>query len=80
MRTIDYEEWKRRRQARFAAAVKAEDRVGGRKPGNRPRDPEKERVLIRLERARRQRLLASGKLRIVGPRLWEWRTDVRADG
>jgi hypothetical protein len=80
MKTVDYEEWKKRRQVRFAGAVGVENRIGGRKPGNRPRDAEKERILIRLEMARRRRFFESGKLRIAGPRLWEWRTDIRADG
>lgn len=75
MKSIDYEDWKKQRRGKFLISVGVENSLGGRRPGMRPRDPEKERILIRLEMARRQRLIDSGKLRILGPRLWQWRID-----
>lgn len=38
-------------------------------------DPERKRLFIELDKARRQRYLQSGKLQILGPRLWKWRID-----
>ncbi len=73
MRTISFEEWKKQRKAKFAIAVEVENRFPHRLPGRRPRDPEKEKILIRLEKARRQRMIESGKIEILGPRHWRWR-------
>lgn len=75
MRKIDYEEWKQRRPALREARLRADNRFEGRAAGRRPRDPEKEKVLAELDKARRARYIASGKLKIVTPRVWEWRID-----
>ena len=82
MRTLDYEEWKRRKHARFRAVIALENTFEGRVPGRRPRDPEKERILARLDLARKRRYIESGKLEILGPRHWKWRIDFpkKADG
>lgn len=77
MRTVRYEDWKKKRREQFLTAVDVENRFPGPQAGNRPRDPEKERLLIRLETARRQRYLDSGKLQILGPRKWRWRIDFK---
>lgn len=77
MRTIRYEDWKKRRREMFRTAVEVENRLGGPSGGNRPRDPEKEQLLIRLEMARRQRFIDSGKLQILGPRKMRWRIDFK---
>lgn len=61
----------------FATAVDVENAFSGPRVGNRPRDPEKERVLIALETARRNSYIESGKLQILGPRLWKWRIDFK---
>ena len=77
MKTVDYQDWKReiaRRQRRILAV---ESKFQGRAPGRRPRDPEKEKLLARLDRARFQRYLKSGKIEILGPRRWKWRIDFR---
>lgn len=51
---IDYDEYQadiqRRRRERWAKILAAE--APGRPPGRRPRDPEKERLLLKLDRAR----------------------------
>jgi|GEM_PF-6288270 len=79
MRSIDYEDWKKRRQGQFLTAVEVENRFMGPHIGRRPRDPEKEQLLIKLEKARRQHLIDTGKLEILGPRLWKWRIDFKRD-
>lgn len=54
---IDYEEFqaevRRRKQERWARILESER--PGRPAGRRPRDPEKERLLTRLDRARLER-------------------------
>lgn len=59
---IDYDDFvaavKERKRARWVAILAAEP--PGRAPGRRPRDPEQERLLLRLDRARRARLAAGG--------------------
>jgi hypothetical protein len=57
-----------------------EEKYQSRAPGRRPRDPEKERILTQLDRARWQRYLDSGEVQIIGPRLWRWRIDVEPYG
>gem|GEM_PF-2981277 len=46
-------------------------------PGNRPRDPEKKRLISELDKARFDRYIASGKLQIINLRHWKWRIDFR---
>ncbi len=75
MEIIDYDEWKRQKPAVTRARLRADERFQGRAPGRRPRDPEKEQVLARLDKARWARHIASGKLIMVGPRKWMWRVD-----
>lgn len=75
MKQLDYEEWKRRKRERFAAFAKVESRFEGRVPGNRPRDPDKEKILIRMDIERRRRYIESGKLEIVNPKFWKYRID-----
>lgn len=75
MNSVRYEDWKKKRREGFLAAVAVENKFSGPRIGNRPRDPEKEQVLIRLEKARRKRYIESGKLVILSPRLWKWRID-----
>ena len=54
---IDYDEFqsevRRLKRERWAEILAAEP--PGRAPGRRPRDPEKERLLLRMDRARLQR-------------------------
>ena len=75
MKSVNYEDWKVKRRAGFLAAVQVENALSERRVGRRPRDPGKEQILIRLETARRERYIASGKLQILGPRLWKWRIN-----
>jgi hypothetical protein len=61
-----YEEFQaeiqRRKRERWREILASEP--PGRAPGRRPRDPEKERLLLRLDRARLARRAAAGDLRI----------------
>ena len=77
MRTVDWREWKERRKTWRSRSLAIENRFVGRAAGRRPRDPEKERVLTQLDVARWKRYLESGKVEILGPRLWKWRIDVK---
>lgn len=75
---IDYEEWKERRRSLASKHYKLQEKFDGRAPGNRPRDPEKERLLIKMGKARLKRWIESGKIEIVSPREWIWRIDLPA--
>ena len=46
---------------------------GERRIRNRPRDPEKQQLLMELDQKRWERWQAEGKLVQRGPRHWEWR-------
>lgn len=67
MRKIKYEDLKREKKERFRELIDLENRFEGRVAGNRPRDPEKEKVLIKLDKARMKRYIESGKLEILRP-------------
>ena len=55
--TVDYDEFQTdvRRRERERRIVTASSEPSGRLPGRRPRDPEKERILLKMDRARLQR-------------------------
>ena len=72
---IDYNEWKEQKCERWERQVRAESDRPGRLPGRRPRDPEKERLLTEMLKARWQQLIDSGKLEVVGPRKYKWHTE-----
>ena len=76
MRQVNYEDWKREIARRRRRLVALENTFKGHAPGRRPRDREKERILTRLDIARWKRYLESGKVEILGPRLWKWRVDL----
>ena len=80
MRRVNYEEWKKSRRVVFDRLLEVENRFQGRAAGRRPRDPEKERILVEMDRARRDRLIESGKLEIVEPRRWKWRVNLPESG
>lgn len=73
MRRMRLEDWKKERKTRLPIAVDVENSLPDRLPGRRPRDPEKERILIALESARLKRFIKTGKIEIIGPRHWRWR-------
>lgn len=73
MRTIKFEDWKKERKAKLAKAIEVENLLPDRLAGRRPRDPEKEEILTQLDVARRNRMIESGKLQILGPRHYRWR-------
>lgn len=75
MRTVNYAEWKLQLKSRRKRLLALEQTFKGHAPGNRPRDPEKEKLLARLDIARFERYLATGKIEIIGPRHWKWRVD-----
>lgn len=73
VKPIDYDKFKRQKKARWKAALALENTFRGHAAGRRPRDPEKEKLLTAMDRARLARYIETGKLRILGPRHWEWR-------
>jgi hypothetical protein len=75
MRTIKWEEWKKQKREFTLKLLELENTYQGRAPGRRPRDPEKEKILARMDKERMERFIATGKLQILGPRLWKWRVD-----
>ena len=77
MRSIDFEQWKRDKVARRAAVLAVDSRFQGRAAGRRPRDPKKEKILLEMDIARRERYIQSGKLEIISPRRWKWRIDFK---
>ena len=72
MRRMRLEDWKKERKTRLPIAVDVENSLPDRLPGRRPRDPEKEQILITLESARLERFIKTGKIEIIGPRHWRW--------
>ena len=57
--------------ARFERLAQSPE--GQRRIRNRPRDPEKQALLMDLDEQRWRRMIASGELRQAGPRHWVWR-------
>lgn len=78
-RVINYEDWKAQRRSLLAKQIAIEETFIGRASGGRPRDPEKERLLMEMDRRRWDRLIASGKLEKIGPRKWRWRVGQPSD-
>jgi hypothetical protein len=71
--TVDYDEYRRLNQGRCVRILTAlAARQSERLPRERPWDAEEERLLIQLDRARRDRWIASGELVQLGPRHWRW--------
>ena len=77
MREIDYNRWKSEKKARRHDLLALENSFEGRELDRRPRDPEKEALLMRLDLLRKADYIRSGKLRIIGPKDFEWRLDFR---
>ena len=48
--------------------------AGERRVRNRPRDPEKQELLIQLDLKRWKRMIATGELEELAPRRWRWNT------
>lgn len=70
---VSFEEYARASRGRYLRIFAAMgERYQGRVPRQRPRDPEEERLLLRLDMVRRDRLIASGELVQLGPRHWRW--------
>jgi hypothetical protein len=67
MKTYDQvmQEIRQRRRARWARILASEP--PGRPPGRRPRDPEQERILLQLDRARLERREREGAVRVRTP-------------
>ena len=66
-----YDEYVRRNREKFTR-IRLRLRPT-RLPRRRPRDPEEERVLIKLAKAKRERWLREGKLQILGERHYRLR-------
>ena len=73
MKTRKFEEWQSRRRA-FLPERALLDTTRGRR--NRPRDPEKRELLLRLDIARRAAWLLSGRLVRIAPRRYRIDTSV----
>ena len=73
MRRVDYDSYRRDRGPElFRGRIEVESRRSGRSPRPRPRDGVEERILSRLIRSRYERLLSTGELERIGPRVWRW--------
>lgn len=77
MKEVDYRDWKRRKKEVFAKLVDVENKSEGRVPGRRPRNAEKETVLLGLDKARRARYIKTGKIEIIGSRRIKWRVNFK---
>ena len=70
----NYDEYRRQNQGRYLRCLAdLDEKYRGRTARQRPRDPEEERLLLQLDLARRDRLIASGELQQLGPRRWRWK-------
>jgi hypothetical protein len=70
---VNYDEYRRRNQGRYLRGLATVDeKYPGRTARQRPRGPGEERLLLQLDRARGDRLIASGELQQLGPRRWRW--------
>jgi len=80
--TVDYDTYRRERWTRYAhRLVELENSFPARLPRQRPRAPLKEKLLLDLDLARRDHLLACGELIQLGPRHWRWRiTELESAG
>jgi hypothetical protein len=74
VRTVNYDADCRERWTRYAHRLAdLESSFPARLPRQRPRAPLKEKLLLELDLARRDRLLACRELIRLGPRHWRWR-------
>jgi len=72
--TVDYDTDRRERWTRYAhRLVDLENSFPTRLPRQRSRASLKEKLLLELDLARRDHLLACGELTRLGPRHWRWR-------
>jgi len=77
MTTVDYDTYRQERWTRHVhRLVDLENSFPARLPRQRPRAALKEKLLLDLDLARRDRLLACGELIRLGPRHWRWRIPV----
>ena len=79
MRQIDFSEWRKQRSRVLHIGLHTEDAFQDHLAGNRPRDPEQERILSQLDKARWKRYLESGKIEKLGPRRYRFRIDSTDD-
>lgn len=75
MRKIKWSEAREKQQANLRRL----SRLPGwkRLPRTRPRDPEEEKILIRITLNRFRRWLETGKLQVISPRKWRFRIDYK---
>jgi hypothetical protein len=73
MKTRNFEDWQSRRRA-FLQERSLLDTTRGRK--SRPRNPEKRELLLRLDIARREAWLRSGRLIRIAPRRYRIDTSI----
>ncbi|MEW5767245.1 MAG: hypothetical protein AB1797_06400 [bacterium] len=68
---IDFDLYRQKKRIDYAQKLaKIRSTFSHRAARGRPRDPEKHRLLLRLDHARMKRKLASGEIERLGPRQW----------
>lgn len=73
MRKIDFQDWRQRRKTFLRTSA----RLGAaRAASRRPRDEEEREILLRLDRARLEGWLASGRLVRLGPRHFRFNLEL----
>ncbi len=78
MRTIKWSDLRSQQRAHLLELMQRQELR--RLPRTRPRDPDEERALSLIVQTRWQRWLETGKLRIIGPRLWLLRLGKEPEG
>lgn len=80
MTTVDYDTYRRERWTKYSRCLAdLENSFPARLPRQRPRASLKEKLLLGLDLARRDHLLACGELIRLGPRHWRWQiTELEA--
>ncbi len=68
----DYYQKNKERLWRSRLAVLAQIPSGERLTRQKPRDPDEEKLLIKMDLLRRERMIASGELEQLGPQHWRW--------
>jgi len=75
VRRLTPEEREEQRKRAFPRLVALENSFVGRVASNRPRDPEKERILARMDLARKENYVSSGRIVIRRPGAMKPKTD-----
>lgn len=74
---IIYSEWMKNAGEVHSKLLQINSKFVGRPSGGRPRDPEKEKALMEMDKARFERYIESGKIKIIDDYRWQWRIDFK---